>query len=313
MSNIKFGSYLSKKIGNSYQKYGYKNLAEFENLVRKDNLKSLNDLLELAIENNLSEKKFKQILEENCRLKNYNALMGLGYCYSTNSCGYKQDFVKAIKIYEEVIKEFNCDKAKIYSCSIKCFSQEFLSEKEESLEELERLGKKNGENALLVYEEFKNNEEYEKAIEYLKLGRIHYMVNGVDHFENVDEEKVMYIHYPELFELYEQIGEFDKADEYLEKGCEVNNPGCMAIKVNILLVENKFDQSLEILKKIEPINKRLSLYNFGFFYEYDGNPYQDYNKSLEYFNEAFKSGDFRAKNDIKRIEKKLKSFLIHRL
>ena len=87
----------------------------------------------------------------------------------------------------------------------------------------------------------------------------------------------------------------------------------MAIKVNILLVENKFDQSLEILKKIEPINKRLSLYNFGFFYEYDGNPYQDYNKSLEYFNEAFKSGDFRAKNDIKRIEKKLKSFLIHRL
>lgn len=255
MSNIKFGNYLTRKIGLSYQKYGYSSLDEFENLVRMDNLKSLYDLLEIAFENEFSEKKLQLILEENCRLKNYNALMFLAHCYSNNAYGYRQDLNKAINVYKEVIKEFNCDKARIYSSSLKYFSHQFLSEKEEALIELENLGRKNGENALLVSREFKNNEEYEKAIEYLKLGRIHYMTNDIDQFNNVDEDNVMYIHYPELFELYEKIGDFDKADEYLNVGCERKIPECMALKSEILLVEKKFNEALELLKELETIDK----------------------------------------------------------
>lgn len=233
---LKLNKYFYKKVGFSYQEFGFLNLEEFNNKINNNDKETLHALLMICLSKNLTDYAMREVIDACASINDVTALKLLVDGYLDRHFGYELDTKKAKEVLKKLVDEFNDEDSELDLAEIYLISKD-PNEHSLGLEMNNKIGNENPRLAYLIGEMYFNNEEFNEAIKFFKLSRIHIVECGIDYYDKLDDEGVMYYVYPLIARACEHLEEFEKAEEYWEKAFKEGIPDAIIVHSYQLMIE----------------------------------------------------------------------------
>lgn len=297
---------LNRLIKEYYETCGYKSSDEFLNLLKEDNVEALGNLIELAIETNVSKSTIKELLLKGIELNDIKSTFTLAHFYETGEVLNEYKPYQAEELYLLSLKIEPCPMIKLDLANLYLFNRCFINKRDIGNSIIMDTYETGGAVSYKAAKIFIKLNKLDYAIKSYKKARIHIIKNDKDLYDDIDEEGVMKYFYALIADCYIKLGNTDEGMKYLQKGLDANMDNAFILAGYLCFLDEKYDEAKDLYDDVFETSKMEASFALGELYstpEYHG---YDLKKAYYYFDLSTKLGHPDAEEELKRIEPMVK-------